>query len=303
VGWLPPPGPESGLRTDRPWTPPGLGDATTDGLTYVVVDEILGASVGLTVSPWPTLDEKGRLRFFEGEPKTLGADRAALERFLSEHRLPREHGDRPLRVGDVFAVRTIEPALAAVEQELADTRRLEPFLAPEEWILPPVYDVTADAREAAKASFYAAVAPVLAPTEAALLEEIVERAPEVPASIVQPSPRPWWRRNLRWLTTTAVLFAGGIGAGVAVGGGFGDDTAPATVVTTVTERSTDVRTTTETIATTESGTVTEVDTTTETTAITETEATTETAVITETETTIVTTTITVTTSPPPPTLR
>ena len=295
MAWLPPPA-ESVPRAHRPWCPPGLGDADTRRLTYVVVDEMLGAAVGLTLSPWPPLDDQGRLRFAESERRTLGADRTALERFLARHRLPSELGARPLRVGDVFAVTAIEPALAAVEQELAAPRKMEPFLAPEEWIEPPVHDVSADARDEAKTSFYSAVAPLLAPAEAALLEEIVERPPgppELPPP-QQPPARPWWRRNLRWIVATTVLFAAGIGAGVAVGG-VGDSTATdstVTVETTITETTTNGQTVIETA--TETTTVTDSTTATETVTTTEPVATTETTVITETTTTTVTVPVTVT---------
>jgi hypothetical protein len=121
----------------------------TSGLSYIVVDEIEEGIVGLAVSEWPRKDEKGRLRF-ESDPVLLGAEREAFERFLDRYREP-----RPLRIGDVFAARTRPVAEAEP--------RLEPVLAPEQWIEPPVHDVTADAREAAKVSFYSAVAPVLEP--------------------------------------------------------------------------------------------------------------------------------------------
>ena len=108
----------------------------TTGLSYVLVDEIEGGMVGLAVSDWPRTDEQGRLRF-DSEPVQIIVDRGAFERFLDAHREP----SRPLRIGDVFAART-------------DTDD------PAHWIEPPVHDVTADAREAAKIAFYAAVAPI-----------------------------------------------------------------------------------------------------------------------------------------------
>ena len=297
MGWLPPP------ATDAPdgrrrWTVPGL-DVPEERMTYVVVDEILGTSVGLTLSPWPELDDQGRLRVSAGEARTLGADRAALEQFLAEHRRPPELAARPLRVGDVFAVQTIEPALAQVEDELAAPTMMEPRLAPEEWIRPPVYDVTPDARDAAKASFYAAVTPILEPAEAALLDELVERpAPPPPPSPPDSGPPSGPRWRMRWLVASAVVFVVGIGAGFAVGG-RGDGGA-AGVTTTIVQRTTEVRTVTgkagELVTTTVVQTATETQTTTETQTATETQATTETQTTTET----VTTTVTVTAPPPPP---
>jgi len=112
----------------------------TTGMSYILVDEIEGGMVGLAVSDWPRTDEEGRLRF-DAEPVAVVVDRLAFERFLDEHRQP----SRPLRIGDVFAART----------RLAETSP-----DPEKWIEPPVHDVTADAREAAKIAFYAAVAPI-----------------------------------------------------------------------------------------------------------------------------------------------
>lgn len=151
----------------KDWRPPAIEGADPGGLSYVVVDEIEGSMIGLAVSDWPRLDEKGRLRF-ESDPVLVGADRKALERFLAEHRRPRELADRGLRIGDVFAART-----RPVEADEAEPR-LEPVVDPERWIEPPVYDLTEAAREAAKMSFYGAVAPALEPDEAARLAPLID---------------------------------------------------------------------------------------------------------------------------------
>jgi hypothetical protein len=107
----------------------------TTGLSYIVVEEIEGGMVGLAFSDWPRTDERGRLRF-DSEPVQVAVEREGLERFLDQHRQP----SRPLRIGDVFAARTGP----------GDPLNIEP----------PVHDVTAEAREAAKIAFYAAVAPI-----------------------------------------------------------------------------------------------------------------------------------------------
>ena len=116
----------------------GWSGVDTTGLSYIVVEEMDGGLAVLAVSDWPRTDERGRLRF-DSEPVQVAVQRDAFERFLDLHRQP----SRPLRTGDVFAARTGAPA---------------PH--PEGWIEPPVHDVTADAREAAKIAFYAAVAPI-----------------------------------------------------------------------------------------------------------------------------------------------
>lgn len=120
-------------------------------LSYMVVDEIESGLVGLSVSPWPTVDDVGRLRFGAGRSRSVGAWRDELERFLRKNRRPRAGSSRPVRIGDVFAVVTKEPIPVG---QLA---------GPSDWIEPPLYDISPDARDAAKASFYAAVAPTLNP--------------------------------------------------------------------------------------------------------------------------------------------
>jgi hypothetical protein len=174
MSWLPPP--STTVREQhprRPWKPPDLDERDFARLFYLVVDEIVGGSLGLVLSDWPEVDEQGRLRF-DGTPVMLGAEREALQSFLSEHRLPGALAQRPLRIGDAFAVRVIRDALAEVSDELAAQTRLEPLLPPAKWIEPPVYDVSAEAREAAKAAFYAAVTPTLGPGEAAALANLTE---------------------------------------------------------------------------------------------------------------------------------
>jgi hypothetical protein len=177
MGWLPPAAAPAGDDRHRSWKPPSLDGYEVDleRRSYLVVDEIVDGSVGLVLSPWPEVDDRGRLRF-GGAAAMLGAPHSALQSFLHEHRLPAELARRPLRIGDAFAVRVIRDALGDVGEELAAQRRLEPLLEPSSWIEPPVYDVSVDAREAAKTAFYAAVTPVLTPSEAAGLAVITDQA-------------------------------------------------------------------------------------------------------------------------------
>jgi len=179
----------------RPWAPDGLEGQDPRGLSYVVVDEIEGGAVGLAVSEWPRVDAEGRLRFGL-PPVLLGADRASLQRFLDAHR----RTSRPIRIGDVFAART-----RPVEEAEA---RLEPMLQPEEWIEPPVYDITADARDAAKASFYSAVTPTLGPAEVAKLADLIQHpaAPPPPPPPPPLPPRPWWRSPFAQVAAAGIVF-------------------------------------------------------------------------------------------------
>lgn len=158
------PTPTSGTRgqPERVWLPAILRSRDERRtLRYVVVDEIESHLVGLSVSDWPTIDDVGRLRFGSKRARSVGALRSDLERFLARHRLPRPGSRRAVRIGDVFAVAVKEPVPTG---ETAD---------PAAWIDPPLYDVTAEARDAAKAAFYSAVAPTLDPAKD---KEIIDEA-------------------------------------------------------------------------------------------------------------------------------
>src|SRR4029450_7927573 len=75
--WLPPPSPkEAGLK--RPWEPEGLRRTPAGRLSYVVLEEIIEDSIGLSVSCWPEVDEGGRL-FFAQTCTIVRGDRAWLE--------------------------------------------------------------------------------------------------------------------------------------------------------------------------------------------------------------------------------
>ena len=133
----------------RIWVPSGLGRRKDLALlAYVVIDELEANLVGLTVSPWPTLDGRGRLHFDLERSRAVGATKRALQAFLARHRTPRKFARRPLRMGDAFACRVKEPLQ---EGELVE---------PERWMVPPITDISAQAREAAKLAYFSAAAPI-----------------------------------------------------------------------------------------------------------------------------------------------
>ena len=157
MSWLPPP-PAPSPSTGRPWRPEGVTapDAVLAALAYVVVEELLEDRVALTVTRWPTLDERGRL-VFSGAARPVVVRREALEAVLRERRrLGRREGltpaqveaaeNRPVAVGDVLAAGS-------------DPRR--PPRRPEALLAPPVIDVTPQAREEAQVALSAAVTPVV----------------------------------------------------------------------------------------------------------------------------------------------
>lgn len=139
-----------------PWLPASLRahDLTVSdakSLAYIVIDEIVDDVATLAIHPWPVADEQGRVRFPE-----LGACRHAA---VSVRALETElyHGwlEREPRVGDVFGAALTDAGRRRLSRH-DDTRcQLRSLLSP------PVYDLSPDARIAAKLAYYAAMAPVL----------------------------------------------------------------------------------------------------------------------------------------------
>ena len=146
------------------WQPEGLDlpGATLKTLSYVVVDEVVENAARLSVSAWPSVDEAGRLRFEGGErPRSVPADLRLLRNFVKSNRAG---GGRPsqVRMGTVLAVRVDKSVLPEPEsnEEMREHASSKPR-RPDEWMEPPVYDITGAARDKAKEAFYAAVAPTV----------------------------------------------------------------------------------------------------------------------------------------------
>jgi hypothetical protein len=120
------------------------GIADVAELSYITVDEVSQGIVTLLVSTWPEVDKRGRLRFPSSRPMAVDVDEAALTAYLKS-RHPEHLRDRPLREGDAFAARTSVPPRPRRPRELSA------------WLRRPVFDITADARDAAKAATIGAV--------------------------------------------------------------------------------------------------------------------------------------------------
>ena len=136
------------LRAD-PWRPPLLAnvrDAVLHELTYAVLDEHVEVEgeISLVLARWPRVDELGRLR--HSDTVEVGVPIDAWKALLAARRIPEALRDRAPRIGDAFAM-------------LVTRRDLKHVLDP----VGPVVDITADARDAAKAAFYGAVAEPLDP--------------------------------------------------------------------------------------------------------------------------------------------
>jgi hypothetical protein len=128
-------------------------------LSYIVVDELSEDVATLVISEWPRIDERGRRRKI-GDSWEAGVGRAELETMLSERRVPKpmasdqELREREVRIGDAFAALTLRPR-----------GRKPAITSPWRLIEAPIYDVSAAARDAAKAALYGAMAPTLSVDE------------------------------------------------------------------------------------------------------------------------------------------
>lgn len=147
-----------------------------DELHYAVVEEETDDVVGLSIQPWPRLDERGRLRFpISADPLQLDVSAAALYKYLRAARrawcdlglLEEELVERSLQIGDAYAltvaVRGSKSRLKALPGH--DQRQYHlgglPARRHAGSISVPVLDVTWDAREAGKLAHYAAAAGVI----------------------------------------------------------------------------------------------------------------------------------------------
>jgi hypothetical protein len=132
---------------DDPWVPAILARVPPEvlrRLTYAVLDERDADDLSFVLTPWPHLDALGRVRHRRDDAVEVCVDAPAWAALLAERRIPEVLRERPQRIGDAFAV-----LLTSADQP--------DLLAP----AGPVVDITADARDAARAAFYGAVASPL----------------------------------------------------------------------------------------------------------------------------------------------
>jgi hypothetical protein len=152
ASWLPDLPARPAKESLRSWKAPSLTEKGVDqrSLTYVILEEMVGNTVGLSLYPWPAADPEGRLRFeTDREPVEVAVTCEEFCGFLSKHELgfvaasTGRSEDRELRSGDVFAVRIEGPPAGGGRRPLAGWR--------------DVYDISSDAREVAKLAYYGAL--------------------------------------------------------------------------------------------------------------------------------------------------
>jgi hypothetical protein len=134
-------------------------------LTYAVIDERdqPNGRLSFVLSGWPRLDDLGRVRHQHDRLVEVAVPEGAWQAMLAERRIPEVLRDRPARIGDAFGV-------------MLERRNARQLLHP----IGPVVDITADARDAARAAFYSAVASPLDPSTATAVaeEDRIEPVPE-----------------------------------------------------------------------------------------------------------------------------
>ena len=131
---------------------------------YMVVEDIADGRVVFEISTWPRLDQDGRL-FFVGDPRELYEDLTAAQETIDAARSVKKvtAPDRPLRVGDVFAVRDLPDDADAIGAAGS------------------IWDISLAARNAAKAALYGAAASTVEPEyaeEMAISGDVEQASPE-----------------------------------------------------------------------------------------------------------------------------
>jgi hypothetical protein len=135
-----------------PWNPEDLPLPAEElpELSYVVVEEVVGRLALLRRWPWPDVDPLGRLVWLDDSEHDSGAAAVAIELLRVQLYAPSKLRRRP-RCGDTFAVRGAVSSAWQAEDQVSDLRDL---------FSGSVYDISADAREAAKLAYHAGLGAV-----------------------------------------------------------------------------------------------------------------------------------------------
>lgn len=140
-----------------PWWPWALRGAVRNPAKlrqdwqYVVVEEVVGATLELMRWPWPCADSRGRLFWTADAEEQVMTAAVSLRLMRLQLYRPNALLRRP-RAGDTFAARIPRPAPGwAGDLQVDDLGDLFPG---------PVYDVSAEAREAAKLAYQGASSAV-----------------------------------------------------------------------------------------------------------------------------------------------
>jgi hypothetical protein len=134
------------------WAPEDLPPAAEQlaAFSYVVLEEIVGRLALLRRWAWPEVDQFGRVLWLNGSDCDSGAAAIALDLLQAQLYTPNRLRRRP-RCGDTFAVQGAAQAAWQAEEGVSDLRHL---------FAGSIYDISADAREAAKLAYQAGLGAV-----------------------------------------------------------------------------------------------------------------------------------------------
>ena len=156
---------------------------------YVMVDEVLGDLITVTVTPWPTADRVGRVRFTDDGEGATGRGHFLVHRRELHDQLYQGWLRRDPRSGDVFAAE-VAPA---VEDRLkrGEDVALDENLRLAEVLPGVVCDITAEARNVAKLAYYAGMAGVQQMEQAVTQRQVPPKGEVKPARLGAVRTQPW----------------------------------------------------------------------------------------------------------------
>jgi hypothetical protein len=166
-----------------PWRPEGLPSVTDvdefrERWRYVVVEEVAGGTAELHSWPWPMVDQTGRLAWLDDDEDAVEV--GVVPRDVLRDRLYRPDLRRVPRAGDTFAAR--------LSPDTERPRTDDPLLA---LLGTEVYDISPDARLAAKVGYLGSTTAIIHDEAAAadlLAEAQSAREAEQPAVQLELTP-------------------------------------------------------------------------------------------------------------------
>jgi hypothetical protein len=169
-----------------PWAPQDLPVAATDlgSWSYVVLEEIVDDAAVLHRWSWPLVDPLGRLLWPERAAEASSDAAVDLDLLRAQLYTPNKIMRRP-RCGDTFAAPPGD--LSWDGQQVVDLRELLGSGG--------IYDISADAREAAKIAYQSSLAAIQPASAAddesqAAVERVLRRRSEQPLHPLRLSPPP-----------------------------------------------------------------------------------------------------------------
>ncbi len=163
----------------RPWRPERLtavlGEGRVQELRYVVLEELVDHIAVLQAWPWPVVDDEGRLTW-PLEQLTAGPLEIATDVLRLRQQCYRASVQRVPRSGDTFAGRVADRAVPR-EGLVEDLRDVFPD---------GLYDLSAEAHQAAKLAYQGALAAIGPPQGRAARERSVLRGRAPHLTIVAP---------------------------------------------------------------------------------------------------------------------